>query len=99
MPVGFSALDYIKTLKTLIEQTTNIHLAFVDYREAFYFIEICAILKALNNAIIDSRYSQLIKSIYKDATLHVERDIDLQTSTVSIEKGYGGCLQADELRG
>lgn len=40
----------------------------------------------LNNARIDLRYSQLIKSIYKDPTLLVKIGENLQTSKISIKK-------------
>lgn len=59
---GFSTTDHLQTIRTLIENSAeyniSLHLAFVDYQKAFDSVETWVILKALDNAKIDSRRRQ-----------------------------------------
>jgi len=49
------------------EYNIPLHLAFVDFRKAFDFIEIWAFLQAMDDARIDSRCTKLLKYIYENA--------------------------------
>jgi hypothetical protein len=88
---GFGTADHIQAIRLLIEKSTeyniNIHMAFVDYRKAFDSVEAWSILRALQNARIDSRYIKLIKYIYENATMDVRMDDDRKTNKIKIEKG------------
>lgn len=83
--------DHLQTVRTLIEKCTEynvpLHLAFVDYEKAFDSVETWAVLNAMNEARIDTRYSNLIKHIYENATLQVAIDEDTSTDKIKIEKG------------
>lgn len=72
---GFNALDHLQVMRTLIEKLSEYNItfwiAFVDYGEAFDSVENWAILHGLSNDRIDSRYSRIIKNIYKDVTFQV----------------------------
>lgn len=69
---GFGTMDHLHSMKILIEKCNeyniNLALAFVDYEKAFDTIEMQPILKALDDCRIDTRYSNLLKNIYKNAT-------------------------------
>lgn len=88
---SFSTLDHIQTIRTLIEKCTEynvpLHLAFVDYKKAFDSLETWAVMEAMSNARIDSRYTNLIEDIYKDATLHVKIDENTTTDKIPIQRG------------
>ena len=43
-------------------------LAFIDFEKAFDSVEIWAVMDGLDNCRVDSRYSQILKNIYKNAT-------------------------------
>lgn len=45
-------------------------------------------LRAIDGAKIDSRYSTLLKNIYKRATFRVKITKDLRTDKISINKGF-----------
>lgn len=84
-------IDHLQTLRTLIEKSTEynipLHLGFVDYQKAFDSVETWAILKSLDSARIDSRYTTLIKQIYENASMQVRIDDDLKTDRIPIKRG------------
>ncbi|KAM0735271.1 LINE-1 retrotransposable element ORF2 protein [Formica fusca] len=88
---GYSTIDHIQAVRTLVEKCTEynvpLHLAFVDYQKAFDSIETWAVLRAMDNARIDSRYSNLIRHIYEHATLHVKMEEDWVTGKVPVGRG------------
>ena len=88
---GFSTIDHLQTIKTVIEKTTEynipLHLAFVDYQKAFDSIETWSFLAAMEDARIDSRYYSIIKNIYDSATFQVKLDDDLKTEKIPLVKG------------
>lgn len=88
---GFSTVEHIQTIRCLLEKTTEynikIHLAFIDYKKAFDSVEIWAIMKALQNAMINSRYIKLLENIYDQATMVVRVDEDLITNKIPVGKG------------
>lgn len=88
---GYSTMVHLQTLRLLIEKTTEynipLHLAFIDFQKAFDSIEMHAISRAMNRARIDSRYSNLIESIYHNATFHIKIDEDLKTNKIKIKRG------------
>ena len=59
----------------------------VDFQKAFDCIETHAFLKAMDRARIDSRYTNIIKNIYQNATFHVKIDEELQTNKIKIQRG------------
>lgn len=88
---GFSTQDHLQAIHTLIEKSAEynfpLHLAFVDYKKAFDSLEVWAILRVMDKARIDSRYSNLIRNIYRHATLHVKLDEFSETEKVQVERG------------
>lgn len=88
---GYSTTEQIQNLRTLIEKCTEynvpIHLAFVDYAKAFDSIELWAIINAMYNARIDSRYRNLLRYIYENATIKVKIDDELETQKIPIQRG------------
>lgn len=64
-----------------------IYLAFIDFHKAFDSIEIPAILKALNNARIDTRYSYLLKYLYENSTIKVKINDELTTNQIKVKRG------------
>ena len=88
---GYSTVEHLQTLRLLIEKATEydipLHLAFVDFQKAFDCIETHAFLKAMDRARIDSRYTNIIKNIYQNATFHVKIDEELQTNKIKIQRG------------
>ena len=88
---GYSTIDHLQTLRTLIEKTTEynipIHLAFIDFHKAFDSIETRYILDSMDNARIDCRYTEVIKNIYKNATMHVKINDNLKTNQINIKRG------------
>jgi Reverse transcriptase (RNA-dependent DNA polymerase) len=88
---GYSTIDHLQTLRALIEKTTEynipIHLAFIDFHKAFDSIETRHILDSMDNARIDSRYTETIKNIYANATMHVKINDNLRTNQINIKRG------------
>lgn len=88
---GFGTSDHLQSLRSLIEKSAEynipLHLAFVDYEKAFDSIEQWSIWAAMENARIDSRYTNLLKFIYRNATLQVHISEDITTDKISIGKG------------
>lgn len=88
---GFSTQDHLQTVHSLIEKAAEynieLHMAFIDYRKAIDSLETWAILRAMEKARIDSRYTNLIRHIYNKAVLHVRIDEDMMTDQVKVEKG------------
>lgn len=85
----FGTTDHLQTMRILMEKTTEyqmtIWLAFVDYQKAFDSIETWAIIKSLKNARIDYRYTDIIETIYKRATLKIK--LHEHTNPVKIKRG------------
>lgn len=88
---GFGTIDHLQTIRTLIEKTTEynvpLYLAFVDFHKAFDSIETWAFLQAMDDARIDSRYTNLLKNIYDNATFHVKINEDLKTAKIKVNRG------------
>lgn len=88
---GFSTIDHLQTVRTLIEKSTEynvpLYLAFVDFHKAFDSIETWSFTQAMYDARIDSRYTNLLENIYKDATFHVKINEDLKTDKIRIGRG------------
>lgn len=88
---GFSTIDHLQSIRTLIEKTTEynvpLHLAFIDFHKAFDSIETWAFIQAMDDARIDSRYTNLLKNIYENATFHVKINEDLKTDKVKVNRG------------
>lgn len=88
---GFSTIDHLQAIRTLIEKTTEynipLHLAFVDFHKAFDSIETWAFTQAMDDTRIDSRYTNLLKYIYKNATFHVKMDEDFKTDKIKVNRG------------
>lgn len=85
----YSTVEHLQTMKTVIEKVTEYNIplwvAFIDYKKAFDTVEIWAVLQALKNARIDSRYNKLIEQIYKKATLQIR--LHENTEKISIKRG------------
>lgn len=88
---GFSTIDHIQSVRTLIEKCTEynipLHLAFVDYHKAFDSIETWAVLDAMHDARIDSRYTEIIGHVYGNAAMRVKIDDELTTDKIPINRG------------
>ena len=73
---GYSTSDHLQTLKGIIERHNEYNmplaLGFVDFEKAFDTIETWAVMRGLDNCRVDSRYSQLLKAIYKNATSYIQ---------------------------
>lgn len=78
---GYNILSYLQAVKLLLEKCTelniNIHIAFVDFRQAFNLVEIWAILKTLKSFCINSKYSTLIKNIMQTLQHSNSRSIQI----------------------
>lgn len=61
-------------------------MAYVD-QKAFDLVKSWAILAAMDEAHIDSRYSKLIKSIYAGATMQVKLNDDWMTDKIPVKRG------------
>ncbi|WKX96244.1 hypothetical protein Q1695_012581 [Nippostrongylus brasiliensis] len=81
-------MDQIQTVAQLIETGREYHiplvLVFVDYRKAFYSVEINAVLNDLVHSGIPSPYVQLLECFSNTSTITqlFEREL-----TIPIEKG------------
>jgi hypothetical protein len=88
---GYSTTDHLQVIHSLIEKSAEynipIHLAMIDYKKAFDSLETWAIVRAMNRARVDSRYTDLIKSIYENATLHVKIAEDMETEPINVHRG------------
>ncbi|KAA5777386.1 hypothetical protein F3H09_32880, partial [Pseudomonas aeruginosa] len=61
-------------------------LAFVDYEKAFDSVETWAVLESLQRCLVDYRYVEVLKSLYKAAkmTLRIQ---DQQTNPIELHRG------------
>lgn len=88
---GFGCNDHLQVIHGLIEKSAEynipLHLAMIDFKKAFDSLESWAIIKALNNASVDSRYTNLLKSIYANATAHVKISEELMTDPIAVRRG------------
>jgi len=86
---GFSTNDHIQVMRTLIEKCNEykigIVLIFIDFEKAFDSVEIWSILESLNECRVDSRYSNLIRNVYENATSCVK----LHENTSKFKVGRG----------
>ena len=87
----YSTIDHLHTVRTLIEKCTEynvpLHLAFVDFQKAFDSVETWAVIESLENARIDSRYTNIIKNIYENATIQIKLDDKTKTNTIKLKRG------------
>lgn len=87
----FSTTDHLHTIRTLIEKCTEynvpLHVAFVDFQKAFDSVEIWAVLESLENARIDSRYTNIIKNIYENASIQIKLDEKTKTNPIKLQRG------------
>jgi len=54
-------------------------MVFIDFHKTFDSVETWAFLTAMDDAGIDSRYSTILKNIYKEATFQIKIDNDQKT--------------------
>ncbi|CAG4950935.1 unnamed protein product [Colias eurytheme] len=73
---GFSTIDHIFVVRQLIEKCVEYNqdlcVAFVDYEKAFDTVEHWAVFHSLQRCMVDTRYVEVLKEIYKGATLQVK---------------------------
>jgi len=88
---GYSTIDHLQVIRTLVEKCTEYNIplmmAFVDFQKAFDSVETWAFLDAMDLARVDSRYSNLIKYIYNQATLEVKINDDMNTEKIQVKRG------------
>lgn len=86
---GYSTMDHIQVVKTLIERSEEYELplcmAFVDYEKAFDSIKTDAIINALKNQGIPIGYVTLLSNIYNKATANLK--LQDKTEKFNIRKG------------
>ncbi|KAL0852521.1 hypothetical protein ABMA27_017001 [Loxostege sticticalis] len=87
---GFSTIDHIHTLRQIIQKTEEYNqplcLAFVDYEKAFDSIETWAVLQSLQRCQIDYRYIEVLKCLYKNATMSVRLQ-DQYSKPIQLQRG------------
>ncbi|CAH2240333.1 jg25875 [Pararge aegeria aegeria] len=87
---GFSTIDHIHTLRQVIQKTQEYNrplcLAFVDYEKALGSVETWAVLRSLQRCRIDYRYIEVLKCLYKNATMSV-RIQDQTTKPIQLQRG------------
>lgn len=73
---NFRTIDHIQIICTLLEKCTDhnvpITLAFLDCNKAFDSVEHWVVFAAMNKSRIDSRYRNLLKNIYNNATSQIK---------------------------
>jgi hypothetical protein len=86
---GFSTNDHLQVMRTLIEKCNEykigIVLIFIDFEKAFDSVETWSILDSLDECRVDSRYSNTIRYVYKNATSCIK----LHKSTEKFRIGRG----------
>jgi hypothetical protein len=111
---GYSTIDHIHTVRQIIQKTNEYSqpmcLALVDYEKAFDSVEIWSVLESLQRCQVDWRYIQVMKCLYKSATMSVQVQ-NQQTKPAPLHRGviqerhlpetvhkcYGGYIQDAEL--
>ena len=87
---GFSTVDHIHTLRQVIQKIEEYNLplclAFVDYEKAFDSIETWAVLQSLQRCQIDYRYIEVLKCLYKNATMSVRLQ-DQASKPILLQRG------------
>ncbi|KAJ2937651.1 hypothetical protein O0L34_g19326 [Tuta absoluta] len=87
---GYSTIDHIFTVRQIVQKTEEYNLplclAFVDYEKAFDSIETWAVLQALQRCHIDYRYIEVLKCLYRNATMSV-RIQDQTTAAIPLQRG------------
>ena len=87
---GYSTVDHIHTLRQIVQKTEEYNLplclAFVDYEKAFDSIETWAVLESLQRCQIDSRYIEVLRSLYNAATITVQIQ-NHQTKPIQLRRG------------
>lgn len=88
---GYSTIDHLHTVRTLIEKCTEynvpLYLAFVDFKKAFDTLEISSVITALQNARVDSRYINIIENIYERASIQIRLDEFSVTRRIPLGRG------------
>ena len=86
---GFSTNDHLHVMRTLIEKCNEykipVILIFIDFEKAFDSVETWSILDSLDECRVDSRYSNTIRYVYKNATSCIK----LHKSTKKFRIGRG----------
>lgn len=86
---GFGTIDHIFTLRQLIQKTEEynrpLYLAYVDYEKAFDSVEHWAVVDSLKRCHIDDRYIEILRNLYKSATMTVQ--LTENTNPIQIQKG------------
>lgn len=76
---SYSTADHLLVINQLIEKyqefNKELHIAFIDYTKAFDTVEICYLLKALQDQEIPDKYIRLMKHIYEksQASIYLEK--------------------------
>ncbi|CAG9136986.1 unnamed protein product [Plutella xylostella] len=87
---GYSTVDHIFTLRQIEQKTEEYNLplclAFVDYEKAFDSIETWAVLNALQRCHIDYRHIEVLKCLYRNATMSVRVE-DQTTEAIPLQRG------------
>lgn len=72
---GYRTIDHIHTLRQVIQKTEEYNqplcLAYVDYEKAFDTVETWAVLESMQRCLIDCRYVEVMRCLYKAATVTV----------------------------
>ncbi|XP_072938941.1 uncharacterized protein [Epargyreus clarus] len=87
---GFSTMDHIHTLRQVVQKSEEYNLplcvAYVDYEKAFDSIETWAVLESLQRCQIDYRYIEVLKCMYKAASMTI-RLHDRSTNPIQVQRG------------
>ncbi|KAG7307782.1 hypothetical protein JYU34_006375 [Plutella xylostella] len=85
----YSTIDHIHAVRQLMEKCKEYNrpqcLAFVDYEKAFDTVEHWAVFHALHRCNIDKQYVDVLRELYKEATMQVR--MHSLTDLVSINRG------------
>lgn len=87
---GYSTIDHIHTVRQVIQKSEEYNqplcLAFVDYEKAFETIETWAVLKSLKRCQANWRYVEVLRDLYKTATMSVQIQ-NYQTRPIQLLRG------------
>ncbi|XP_072943439.1 uncharacterized protein [Epargyreus clarus] len=87
---GFSTMDHIHTLRQVVQKSEEYNLplcvAYVDYEKAFDSIKTWAVLESLQRCQIDYRYIEVLKCMYKAASMTI-RLHDRSTNPIQVQRG------------
>lgn len=86
---GFSTTDHIHAIEQLLEKFKEfnqpLYIGFIDYRKAFDTISHCAIWKALRSCNVETKYINIIKTIYSNSTSNVR--LEKTGEDITINRG------------